>query len=131
MKRIIIATIIVCAISFTVGLPINEGFSAEGIKVLGKATIKAGVQLNGVIMLSTSRFNSSRITGFRFISFKDQTMYIIEKIETEGNVISGYILDGDGFSHACPTHGPEIMKQSMIAVPQSIIDSGDVTIKLF
>ena len=128
MKRITIAIIIACAISFTAGFSVNEGLAtpAEGTKVIGKATIKAGVKLDGVVMLVPGQ-----MTNFRFKSFKDQTAYILEKVEPEGDVPGGYLIDGDGLSHDCPIHGEEPMNMSILIVLQPQVDSGDVTIRLF
>lgn len=129
MKRITTAIIIACALSFVVGPIISNVFAGPPqipMKVLGKATIKQGTTLAGVLMLAPNQ-----VTGFQFTAFKEQTMYIVEVVKPEGKQQGGYVLDGSGFSHFCPVHGEEVMESGMIAVPQSKVDAGDVIIELF
>jgi len=130
MKRIAIAIIVACAISFTAGFSINEGLAdyvvVQDTKVIGKAIIKAGVRLDGVVMVMPGQ-----MTEFRFKSFKEQTAYILDKVAAEGTTPGGYILEGDGLAHDCPIHGEEPMGTSMLVVTQPRVDSGEVTIQLF
>lgn len=128
--KLISAIIVLCVLSFVSGFAVNKGFAA-GQTVIGKATITKGTLLNGVIG------NPPNITTFNFNAFKDQTLYIIEKVEPiPDKHPGGYVLDGSGFSHDCPFHGEEIIGTEegsivMIGLPMRLVADGTVKIELF
>jgi len=125
MKRITTAIIVVFVLTLIAGFCVNEGLTAEQ-KVIGKATIKAGTVLPGAISVMPGQMST-----FTYISFKDQDMYIIDKIEPKDDNPGGYVIDITGFSHRCPAHGEEVIDNGMAGVMQPKIDDGSVIITLF
>lgn len=122
--------VVLCILSFVAGFVVNKGFAA-GQTVIGKATITKGTLLNGVLG------NPPNITTFNFKAFKDQTLYIIKKVEpVPDKHPGGYVLDGSGFFHDCSFHGEEIVGTEegsivMISLPMGLVTDGTVKIELF
>lgn len=97
------------------------------VKVIGEATIKKGTELLGAIFSENAVMRK-----FMFKAFEDQTLYITEKIDASEESPGGYLLDGTGFIHHCPTHGREPMpEEAYIAVRMEQVESGAVTIRIF
>jgi len=118
------AVVVLCVLSFVASVCV---FAAEGTKVLGKATITKGTTLPGMSMI-----NDTQGLGFTFVAFEDQELYIIDKVAADPGIHKGgYILQADGFQHACPTHGLETINMGKIVLPIELVEDGTITIILY
>jgi hypothetical protein len=117
-KSLLICFLILC---LTAGMC----FAAEN--VIGKAHIKKGTELGGVLVIN------NKILPFVFISAKDQDVYILQSVPPmEGVHRGGYSLEGEGFLHMCPEHGVEAMPEmSTIGLPIEMIEQGIVSLTFF
>ena len=119
MNKLISMIILLCVLVGSV--------SATELPVIGKATIKKGAELPIIVMVTPTRPMPGMVKAF-----EDQVAYVLEKTEADPGVHrGGYILDGQGFVHDCPTHGRELMGISVIILPIELVEDGSVEIELF
>ena len=126
--KLMVAIVALCVLSFAAGVCINEAL-ASGTKIIGKAKVKKGSVLMGLVMTPRG------LLPIVVEAFEDQEIYIFDKIPaTEGNR-GGYSADGEGFVHNCPEHGREVMSGApiMIVIPLEQTEKADsgVTVLLF
>lgn len=113
-----------CILSFAGGFCIAN--AGEATKVIGKANIKKGTELGGMVILG-----QGVSTGFVFVAFEDTTLYLTEKVDPiEGEHSGGYLADASGFPHHCPTHGKEVMGAGVIGLPNDQINSENSGIEI-
>ena len=133
-KRLSLILSIVCftVAILAIGGMIQMANAAEPLKIIGKATIPAGVVLGGMAQVATGTF-----TPFQFIALEEQELYITDRFEKVLNedgtvkIPAGYLMDGSGFKHACPAHGLETMDGGVIGVPDTQIATDKITIEMF
>lgn len=120
-KKLLFLGIAMCVASFIAGVAVSS--AADSQAVIGKAFVKKGTELGGVVFKNV---NGAQISGeFVFKAVKDQTLYITKKVPPlDGVHNGGYILIGDGFAHDCPHHGEEIMEKATIGLPTEQVGDG-------
>jgi hypothetical protein len=119
---LMLAIVLLCATSFVV-----VAAAQTSSTVLGKAEIKKGTRLGGVLLPGGNKAIPST-----FIAYEDQVMYIIQILDAKpGKHNGGYMLSGDGFIHSCPIHGKEIMGNARMALSNDAVNSGAVTVIMF
>jgi hypothetical protein len=92
---------------------------ASEMPVIGKAHVKKGTMLVMLVMMGPG------MMPMTVEAFEDQTLYIIEKVPADDEQSGGYIADGEGFVHNCPTHGREVLSglPTMVMLPNDFLNS--------
>jgi hypothetical protein len=110
----------------TLSLILPNLSAASEVKVVGKVHLKKGAEVLTLVPAGGNQY-----VPFQGKSFKAQTFYILEV--TTHNKITGYKIDGQGFSHDCPAHGEEIFSDVglLLIIFDEQVDNDLITIELF
>jgi hypothetical protein len=120
-KKLLFLGIAMCLASFIAGVAVSS--AADSKPVIGKAFVKKGTELGGVVFMNVN--GAWMPAEFIFKAVKDQILYVTKKVPPLADTHNGgYILIGDGFAHDCPHHGEEIMEKATIGLPTEQVGDG-------